>query len=317
MSDRPLILVCDEHAEYYCHALAAECSELRFAPMAPAEPDDALIEQCQGLLAFPTGLPPHVFARAKNLRWYQALSAGTDRVMRDPERPADLWVTSASGIHGPFLGEMAALLMLSLVRRARQLHINQGRAVWQRLEGELLKGKTALVVGTGASGEEIRRICEAFGMRVLAASSAPRDLPYCAQCVGLQQIDTVIGMADFLVLATPLNAQTRQLINAGILEQMKDGGFLVNLSRGGIVDEDALLQALDSGKLAAAGLDVFAQEPLPAEHVFWRHDKVIVTPHVAGYVKEYARETLPLLTYNMRAFAEGRLEQLRNIVTRP
>lgn len=317
MSDRPLVLICDEHASFYRDALADECPELRFATLTPAQEDDALIEQCEVVIAFPTGLPARMFARAKKLRWYQALSAGVDRVMRDPDRPADIWLTSASGIHGPFLGEMAAWSMLSLLRQARQLHDNQNAAIWHRIEGELLKGKTALVVGTGASGTEIRRICSAFGMRVLAASSAPRELPYSERCVGLQEIPAVLPSVDFLVLATPLNEQTRNLIDAATFARMKPESFLVNLSRGGIVDEDALLVALDQDKLAAAALDVFSQEPLPADHPLWRHPKVTVTPHVAGYVKEYARETLPLLRHNLQAYCDGASERMRNIVAEP
>lgn len=315
----PLALICDEQADFYCEALAAAVPALRFEalPPGPEAADDPRLAHCEALASFAMHLPAQAFTRAGRLRWYQALGAGTDKVMADPDRPADVWITSSSGIHGPMLGEMALFLLLSLARESRTLHRHQDEARWERRPGHLLKGKSVVVVGTGSSGTEIRRLCEALGMRVVAASSAPRALPHAERCVGLDALAGALGEADFLVLATPYTAATQGLIGHALFRAMKPGLGLVNLSRGGIVDEDALLQALDGGRVRGAAMDVFQQEPLPREHPLWRHPKVIVTPHIAGHVHEYANENLPLLRHNFQAYASGRPETMRNIVAGP
>lgn len=319
ISTQPLALICDDEADFYCEALGAAVSGLRFEALAPGPQaaDDPRLAECEVLASFAMHLPAQAFFRAGRLRWYQALGAGTDKVMADPARPANVWITSSSGIHGPMLGEMAIFLLLSLAREARALHRQQAEARWERQSGSLLKGKNVVVVGTGSSGTEIRRLCEALGMRVVAASSAPRALPHAERCVGLDALAGALGEADFLVLATPYNAATRGLLNHDLFGAMKPGLGLVNLSRGGIVDEDALLQALDSGRVRGAAMDVFQQEPLPREHPLWRHPKVIITPHIAGHVHEYANENLPLLRHNFQAYASGRPEAMRNIVAGP
>ncbi|MGE4334747.1 MAG: D-2-hydroxyacid dehydrogenase [Pigmentiphaga sp.] len=319
ISTQPLALICDDEADFYCEALGAAVPGLQFEALAPGPQaaDDPRLAECEVLASFAMHLPAQAFSRAGRLRWYQALGAGTDKVMADPARPANVWITSSSGIHGPMLGEMAIFLLLSLAREARALHRQQAEARWERQPGSLLKGKNVVVVGTGASGTEIRRLCAAMGMRVVAASSAPRALPHAERCIGLDALGPTLAEGDFLVLATPFSAATERLINLAMFQAMKPGLGLVNLSRGGIVDEDALLQALDDGTVRAAAMDVFAQEPLPAAHPLWRHPKMIVTPHVAGHVREYAAENLPLLQHNFQAYANGEPAAMRNIVTGP
>ncbi|VCU71842.1 Glycerate dehydrogenase [Pigmentiphaga humi] len=308
------IVVCDKDAEFYCSELGNAYAQLRFRPLVPPVAEEQDFGRCEALVSFGNSLPDRLFQRAPRLRWVQMLGAGTDRIMSLPGLPPSLWVSSASGIHGPMLAEMVVYLMLALARRGKTLFQNQAQGVWKREEGMLLCGKNVLVAGTGASGMHIRRLCEALGMCVVAASGAPRPVEHAEACIAMQEIDGHLADVDFLVLATPYSDRTRGLIGPASFSAMKRSAYLVNVSRGGIVDEGALVEALDRERIAGAALDVFQQEPLPREHALWRHPRVLATPHVAGLVREYPMLVLPLLKHNVGCFARGDASGLRNLV---
>jgi D-2-hydroxyacid dehydrogenase (NADP+) len=310
----PKILILDARAPVYARALADHHPDLRIVAVRNADDARAEIADCEVLMAFGTALDQPLLAQASQLRWIQALSAGVDSVLRNPALRSDTALTSASGIHGPLLAEMAALGMLALARRLPRLMRQQQAGRWQRERGSLLAGKKAVVLGTGASGQAIRGICQAFGMQVLAASRTPRPLADGVPCVALSALAAHLADADFLLLATPSSPQTAGLVDARLLAALQPGAYLVNLARGDVLVEDDLVAALDRGHLAGAMLDVARQEPPPPEHPFWHHPDILLTPHVAGYVEEYEAAVLPLILDNLGHYRAGRYDQLRNLV---
>jgi phosphoglycerate dehydrogenase-like enzyme len=188
--------------------------------------------------------------------------------------------------------------------------------VWERGDGSAmgaLQGRTMLVVGLGGIGTEIAMRAHAFGMRVLATARVERPAPRYVEVLGTaKDLDDLLPKADVVVLAVPLTDETRHIINRRTLGMLKDGAWLVNIARGAVVDTDALVEALDSGKVGAAFLDVTDPEPLPEGHPLWGRDNVLITPHVAGRAELSADRRWALMQENMRRFSAG--EPLLNVV---
>lgn len=310
------VLIYDDEAAVYQAALQQKFPNITFHAAQPGADNERLFQSCDVLISFSMSLDEQMLNSAKKLKWLQALSAGTDRLEVLLKSRPDVMLTSVSGIHGPFLSEMVVFQMLSLIRQGKALHRQQEQKVWNRLSGSLLHGKRAMVVGTGASGEKIRSVCSAFGMNVLAASRTPRQVPYAEKCVALADLHKHMADVDFLILVLALSEDTRNQINHAVLSAMKPGSYVVNVARGGVLDEEALLQELDNGRIAGAALDVFGTEPLPADSPFWSHPRVLVTPHIAGLIDEYAEHALPVLEKNLEAYADGKIEQMINRVAR-
>jgi phosphoglycerate dehydrogenase-like enzyme len=255
-----------------------------------------------------------LLARAPKLRWIQSLTSGTDAILKLPNLRADVIVTSTRGMHGPQVSELVFLDMLALLRDFPRMQRNQAAGRWERWPQPLLWGKTVVIVGVGAIAEALAPRCKAFGMRVHGVSSRA-DLPLHFDAIHERgQLADAAALADFLVLLIPLSAQTDKLVDASVIAAMKPGAYLINVARGGVLDETALLQALREQRLAGAALDVFRQTPLPADHPLWREPRVVITPHVGGMSDIYFEQAYPVVRDNLRAFLAGRLEALINVV---
>ncbi len=262
--------------------------------------------------------------QAPRLRWVQLISAGVDHVIDHPVLSGEVVLTSASGIHAIKIGEFVLTLMLAWAQRLPALIDHQRRAVWPEGRFQLfacqeLRGSTVGIVGYGSIGREVGRLASAFGMRVLALqrSDDPVDQGYALSGVGdaqgtipqrfyrLDELKVMLAECDYVVLAVPLTDATRHLIGPDELRAMKSSAFLVNIARGGVVDEPALIQALQEGKIGGAGLDVFAQEPLPSSSPLWGMDNVILTPHIAGMTPHYHERALEVFAENLRRYLAG------------
>jgi phosphoglycerate dehydrogenase-like enzyme len=212
------------------------------------------------------------------------------------------------------MAEMALMLMMALVRQLPRMLKNQQRAVWEKWPQPLLFGKHVVVVGIGSIAGELAPRCKALGMRVTGVSASARAVPHFDEVRSRTELPEALKSADFVVVLVPFDETSRGLFSAQMLGHLPPHAILVNLSRGGVVDEEALYRALSEGRLAGAGVDVFAIEPLPADSPLWHTPNLIVTPHVAGLSDIYAEQAaMPLLT-NVRAMAEGRVEDLVNRV---
>ena len=256
----------------------------------------------------------NMLERARNLRWIQSLTTGTDAILKLSSLRPEVIVTSTRGMHGPQMCELLFLQMLSLLRDMPRLSRNQSEGRWERWPQPLLLGKTVVLVGVGAISEHIAPRCKAFGMTVHGVSSTPRTPPGFDRVFSRAQIREAAGLADFLVLIVPHSSQTENLIDAAVIAAMKPTAFLINIARGGVLDEEALLAALHEKRLAGAALDVFRQQPLPATHPIWRTEHVMVTPLIGGMSNIYLDQAYGVVRDNLRQFLLGREHDLVNIV---
>jgi phosphoglycerate dehydrogenase-like enzyme len=248
------------------------------------------------------------------LRWIAALTTGTDHLRGLKNLRSDVVVTSARGIHGPQMSELALLNMISLSRRVPEMLRNQSEAKWERWSQPILSGKTAVIVGVGQIGETMAERFRAFGMKLVGVSDARPEIAGFDRVLPRAKLTEAAALADFLIVLVPLTEATRHLIGRDVLAALKPTAYLINLARGDVVDERALIEHLKAGRIAGAGLDVFAEEPPRKDNPLWTMPNVIMTPRIGGMSDCYGEQVLPLMIDNLRAFSEGRLEDLRNIV---
>jgi phosphoglycerate dehydrogenase-like enzyme len=277
---------------------------------------DPYINDADILLTFGAHMADHVLEKGRKLRWIQALGTGVDGIVDRPPFREGVLVTNMHGLHGDSVPEAAIMLMLALARDLPRAMRQRNARKWERYPSRLLKGKTVGIFGVGAIARSLAPKCRSFGMTVVGISSAPRSMEGFDRMVHRDELEKTAGGLDFLVLLTPYTPQTHGIVGAKVLAAMKPSAYLVNLARGGIVDEEALARALRENRLAGAALDVFANEPLPEDHPFWSMDKVIVTPHLGGFHDQYAEEALPTLVENFRRFLAGDIEHMVNVVKR-
>lgn len=277
---------------------------------------DPHIGNADVLVTFGAMMSDHVLAKGANLKWIQALGTGIDGIVDQPSLRREVLVTNMHGFHGAPVSEAAILSLLALSRDLPRSLRSQRSRKWIRFPATLLKGKTVGIFGVGAIAEELAPRCKAMGMTVVGITSAKRQVAGFDRMMGRDELVSAVRDLDYLVLLTPYTPETRNIVNAAVFEAMKQGSYLVNLARGGVVDEVALTQALERGKLAGAALDVFSKEPLPEDHPFWGMDNVIITTHQGGFFDGYPDFALPVVEENLRKFLAGDLKNMINIVRR-
>jgi D-2-hydroxyacid dehydrogenase (NADP+) len=256
----------------------------------------------------------NMLERAPKLRWIQSLTTGTDAILKLSALRPEVLVTSTRGMHGPQMCELLFLQMLSLLRDTQRLSRNQSEGRWERWPQPLLLGKTVVLVGVGAITEHIAPRCKAFGMKVYGVSSTPRVPEGFDGVFSRSELCKAAALADFLVLVVPHSPRTENLIDAAVIAAMKPTAFLVNIARGGVLDEDALLIALREKRIAGAALDVFRQQPLPPSHPFWHTEHVMVTPLIGGMSDIYLDQAYGVVRDNLRHYLDGRFDGLVNLV---
>lgn len=275
---------------------------------------------------------PRDLSMAPHLRWVQVPSAGVNHLLDHSIMQSDVLLTNASGIHATSIGEFVLAMMLNLSRRLPALLSLKWGHGWPHdrdfaLSGGELWGNVVGIVGYGSIGREVGRLCQACGMRVLAAKrdpTDPRDHGYCLpgrgdldgrvpdSLFGPEGLGEMLARCDYVVIAAPLTRETQGLIGAEELAAMKPGAYLVNIARGGLVDEEPLGDALRCGRIAGAALDVVAQEPLPSTHPLWELPNVLLTPHISGASPLYNDRHSDLFAENLRRYVAG--ERLLNLV---
>ena len=256
-------------------------------------------------------LRPEQFRAAKKLRWIHSTAAAVHALMSPEVMESDVVVTNARGVHGPVVAEHAIALMFAIARKIPAAVRAQRQRVWAQEEmwreappPRELQGATLGMIGLGSIGREVARRAEALGMRVLAVREQPEkgSAPGVAEVCGPQELGRVLGLSDYVVLAAPLTGETRSIIDGARLAQMKLTACLVNVSRGALVDEAALIDALRQKKIAAAALDVFDSEPLPPESPLWDMKNVLITPHIGSVTEKLWERQYGLFSENLRRF---------------
>ncbi len=277
---------------------------------------DPYIAAAEVLITFGPHVASHVFEKAKNLKWVQALGTGVDGIADQPGLRKDVLLTNMHGFHGGPVSEAALLAMLSLARGLPRSLRQQAQRKWDRFPAKLLKGKTVGIFGVGTIAAELAPKCKALGMKVVGVSSAKREVPGFDAMRGRVELEQAVKEWDYFVLLTPFTPETKNVVDAKIFAAMKPSSFFVNLARGGVVDEDALFDALKEKRIAGAALDVFAKEPLPGDSPFWDMENVIVTQHQGGFFDGYPGFALPVVEENMRKYLAGDLKGMINVVKR-
>ncbi|MBI2918878.1 MAG: D-2-hydroxyacid dehydrogenase [Chloroflexi bacterium] len=277
----------------------------------PVEQRHSLDETlAQALVLFGWSIPHDILRRAPKLRWIQSMSAGVDQLLDTGVEASPILVSDASGIHQVPIGEFVMGQMLALAKGFPRYWAQQAQRRWRRhpVPGELYE-RTVAIVGLGAIGGGVAHLAKAFGMRVLATRRSARERQTGVGDVDVlyppQELGEIIAQADFLVLAVPLTPETRGLIGEPELRRLKPTAYLINVSRGAVVEEVALVRALKEGWFAGAALDVFPEEPLPKDHELWGLPNVIITPHVAGDSERYNVRVTDLFCQNLRRYLAG------------
>jgi phosphoglycerate dehydrogenase-like enzyme len=266
-----------------------------------------------------------LLARAPNLSWVHSATTGVERALTPAARERGIVITNARGVFSRPIAEYVLMMILAVSRRLPQLLELQRERTWQPLEGAELRDVTVGIVGLGSIGHAVGTLATAFGCRVIAtrrrsdagaAAATEGDESVGGvkldQVLGPEGLPTLLGESDFVVLAAPLTPETEGMIDADALAAMKPGSWLINVARGRLVDERALLRALHEGPLGGAVLDTFADEPLPPASPFYDLPNVIVTPHTSWSSGRVLDRSVELFCDNLRRFARG--EELLNVV---
>lgn len=310
------VLIRDVDADWYVGQLKELCPQYTYIPAVDNE--TALINA--GKADIIIGLAPYLdqslIAAATRLEWVQALTAGVDNLLAMPALHADVTLSNCNGFHGPQMSELVFLMMLSLNRDAPRMSRNQDQKTWERWPQRLLFHKTITIVGVGAIAESLAKRCKAFDMTVIGVSDGRGAAPNFDKMVKRSALSSAAAECDFLVVLTPYDASTHHIIAADVFAAMPAHAHLVNLSRGGCVDEAALLAALHNGEIAGAGLDVFAKEPLPVDDPLWSAPNILITPHIGGMADIYKQQALPLVVRNLDTFAASGPSALSGLVKR-
>jgi phosphoglycerate dehydrogenase-like enzyme len=271
---------------------------------------------CEAIVAMAHELTDTLIAAMPRLKYICAMSAGTERIGELKMLKPDVRVTSGRGIHGPQMSELAVLSMIALSRDFTRMQRNQQAHKWERWPQTLLWRKTAAIVGIGPIAEDMAARCAAFGMRLIGVSDARKEAPHFDRLMPRAQLHQAAAEADFLIVLVPLSDQTTHMVDAAVFKAMKKTGIIINLARGPVIDERALIAALQAGEIGGAALDVFETEPLPADSPLWDMPNVIITPRIGGMSDVYAEQALPLVVHNLRCFLEGRPGEMKNILRR-
>ncbi|MFK0038206.1 D-2-hydroxyacid dehydrogenase [Paenarthrobacter sp. NPDC090517] len=253
------------------------------------------------------------WAAASSLKWVHVSAAGVSQLLFDDLINSSVEYTNSRGVLSRAIAEFALGFVLDIAKDAQgSLRLQQGRR-WQHRVTRKIQGQRALVVGTGSIGREIASLFRAVGLRVSGAgrSSRPGD-EYFEEIHSSKDLALVVGDFDYVVLAAPLTDDTKGLVDAEVLSAMKPTAHLINVGRGELVRTDSLVDALRSGSIAGAALDVVHPEPLPEEHPLWSMDNVILTPHMSGDTEDHLDDLGKLFVENLWRFSRG--EPLRNVV---
>ncbi len=255
--------------------------------------------------------PRRLLPLATRLRWAQCMGAGVERFL-SPELPPRVIVTRAAGIFGPWMAEYTLGRCLWVTQRIELFRRQQAERQWKPIDPIPLRGQTLCIVGFGDIGRHIGRTARGLGMKAIGVSRSGKRVKEADRVYRTGALRRALAGADFVVVSAPLSAETRGLIGAVELAAMKPSAWLINIARGPIVDEKALVEALRERRIGGAVLDVFDQEPLPADHPFWGLDNVALTPHISG--PSTPAEIAPIFNDNLRRYLAGR--PLRYVIER-
>jgi phosphoglycerate dehydrogenase-like enzyme len=299
-------------ADDYASALRDRLPEADIAvAQTPADERD-LLESVPIATGFSLG--EEQIERATNLDLFACVYAGVGHLPLETFESQEIAVTNASGVHGPNIAEYVIGAILSHVRRFKQAWRQQARGSWQSFPARELNGSTVTVVGLGAIGTSVVDRLEPFGVDTLGVRYTPEKGGPTDEVFGFNEIHDALERTDYLVLTCPLTDETTELIDSDALLTLPTDAVLVNIARGGVVDTDALVSALQSNRIGGATLDVTDPEPLPGDHPLWDFENISITPHNAGHTPDYYERTAEILAGNVDRYRNGNTEFENRVV---
>ena len=321
LPSKDVLTICFAHVAYRLQdRFVARSTGIRSFEVRTREDLDRRIGEADVLVVsgmWHNGLAEH----APRLRFIQSISAGVDQYARDVLQTRGIRLASAQGVNVRAVSEHAIALILALSRRLPEARDNQARHHWRGMIGDLaqredeLGGKTLLILGLGRIGGRLAQLAKAFQMRVIGIRRDPAaGLNGADEVHGLDQLVELVPEADYIALTCPLTPQTQNVINAAALGAMRRSAWLVNVARGGVVDEPALIEALQARRIAGAALDCTAVEPLANTSPLWSMDNVLITPHTAGETRRYEENVLDILENNLARLWRGESALLNQVI---
>ena len=313
-SRTPVLLWTDSSAAYLDAIKAAGLAERVAVDALPRKekPTAEQMARTEVLMAY--GVPPGLLPAMPKLRWAQAMMAGVEGWMALPDLPDQLILTCARGTHKESMPENIIGALLYVAKPYAAAVENQKQRKWVHGPAQPLTGKTLGILGLGAIGQDVARIAAALGLRVIGTRRRPQPMANVAEMLPAERTPEVLAQSDFLLLLLPATRETDNFINAGRLGMMKPGAWLLNFGRGQLIKDDDLIAAVKARKIAGAVLDVFRQEPLPADHPFWTTEGIIVLPHIGGPHPQRDRIVARLFVENLGRFLDGK--PLKEVVDR-
>lgn len=260
-------------------------------------------------------LVQQVFALAPRLRWVHSRSAGLDSLLFPALVDSPVPLTNSSGVYSRSLGEFVALGVLFFAKDLHRMQRNQAAGRWAPFDVDMAEGQTMGIVGYGDIGRAAARLAKALGMQVIALRRRPEQSqgdPLVDEVMGNDRLLELMARSDYVVVAAPLTPDTRGLVSAQAIAAMKPSAVMINVGRGAIIDEPALIDALRHKRIRGAALDVFAQEPLPDGHPMYGLDNLLLSPHCADHTRTWIDDAMVFFTGNLERFLRG--EPLRNVV---
>ncbi|WP_019591373.1 D-2-hydroxyacid dehydrogenase [Thioalkalivibrio sp. ALE20] len=243
--------------------------------------------------------------RLGGYRWIHFLSAGVEKIWDMPFNKEGVALTRSSGVHGAPMSEYALGAMLHFAKGFDRFVEQSREHRWERAWLDELTGRAVMILGMGHIGEMVARRARAFDMRIIGVQRRPRASEAAERVISLEEADAWLGEVDYLVVCLPFTGATRHLVDAAFLARLPARAVLIDISRGGVVDDGAVVAALDAGRLRGAALDVFEEQPLPPESPLWARPDVLLTPHVSGTSPHYMERALEVFARNARALQAG------------
>jgi phosphoglycerate dehydrogenase-like enzyme len=254
------------------------------------------------------------FLAAPNVRWVHSRSAGLDNILFSELVESPVPLTNGSGVFSPSLGEFALAAILYFAKDLRRMLRNQEAGRWEQFDVEEIAGQTVGIVGYGDIGRAVASRVHAMGMHVVALKRHPPagPDPVVAEFFKPSELNAMLAVSDYVVVATPLTPETRHMIGDAAFAAMRPNAVIINIGRGPVIDQEALLRALVGNRIKGAGLDVFEQEPIPAGDPIWKLENVLVSPHCADHTKDWLDQAMRFFLAQYERFASG--QPLENVV---
>ncbi|MBO8168159.1 MAG: D-2-hydroxyacid dehydrogenase [Thermoanaerobacteraceae bacterium] len=276
-----------------------------------SEPE--ILEQAEVLVTFGWTFTPELARQAKNLKWVQALRAGVDNFPIKELKKRGIIITTVKGIHGTPMAEHAMGMILAFSRGLMAFRKNQFNRVWDRsIKVYEIYDQTMGIVGVGNIGREIAKRAKAFGMKTLGINTSGSPVTGVERMMTLNDLPELLRESDYVIVTLPLTDRTNHLFKDKEFQQMKSSAYFINLARGDVVDETALIRALRNKEIAGAALDVFSTEPLPEDSPLWEMENVIITPHLAALSPRYMERAMKVFRKNLEAYLQG--QTLNNVM---